>query len=231
MSLSDSLMENAVQKVNDDSLRENASNANGAGLGVRVSRKYDGVGLSDGRECQWCLDRECNNVTLQEAYEIGAFQRHPGCGCEIEYISEKGIITVQNQKGGWSFAGEVESRKKIGLEPEFYAEETLSRVQPYLTVRQEELIEAAKSGGAHSGCYQQAIQKPKKALENSIKGHVNEAEKHAWKIQHPELYMKKRDPNDPVQRKIAIHDWENHMRRNSEEAAIEISVWRKLYGH
>ena len=63
-----------------------------------------------------------------------------------------------------------------------------------------------------------------------IRKHIKEAEEHEWKIQHPERWMKKQDPNDPIQRKIAIHDWELHRQKNAEEATIEIEVWRKLYG-
>ena len=37
-------------------------------------------------------------------------------------------------------------------------------------------------------------------------------------------------PKDPIQRKIAIHDWELHKQKNAEEAAIEIEAWRRLYG-
>lgn len=118
MSLSDSLMENAVRKANDDSLRENASNASGTGLEVRVSRTYDGVGLSGGRECQWCLARCGENMTLQEAYDKGAFQRHPGCGCIIEYVSMRGTKTYQTGKSGpndWLSEEEFQRRVNEGL--------------------------------------------------------------------------------------------------------------------
>ena len=71
------------QKVVDDSLKQNAENASGAGLEVRVSREYDGVGLSNNRQCQWCLDRCDKDMTLEEAYDKGAFQRHDGCGCMV----------------------------------------------------------------------------------------------------------------------------------------------------
>lgn len=119
MSRSDSLMENAVRKANDDSLMENASNASGAGLEVRVSRTYDGVGLSGGRECQWCLDRQRDNATLEEAYSIGMFQRHPGCGCIIEYISMRGTKTYQTGKSGpndWLSEEEFQRRVNEGID-------------------------------------------------------------------------------------------------------------------
>ncbi len=102
-------------KNSDDSLKANASSAENAGLEVRVSRSYDGIGLSGGRECEWCKGRECSDVTLAEAYRIGAFQRHPGCGCEIEYTSAKGVTTVQTRSGGkdsWVRRFDLERRKE-----------------------------------------------------------------------------------------------------------------------
>ena len=108
-------------KSSDDSMRENAGAAEKAGLEVRVTRTYDGVGLSGGRECQWCLDRCGENMTLQEAYAKGAFQRHPGCGCEIEYTSAKGVKTVQTRSGGrdsWVRRFDLERRKEYGTKKE-----------------------------------------------------------------------------------------------------------------
>lgn len=119
MSRSDSLLENAVLKVYDDSLSENASNASGAGLEVRVTRTYDGKGLSGGRECHWCLDRCGENMTLDEAYNKGAFQRHPGCGCIIEYTSRRGEKTYQTGKSGpnnWLSEEEFQKRVNYGLD-------------------------------------------------------------------------------------------------------------------
>lgn len=83
-------LETAPLKVQDDSLKENASAAENVGLEARVTREYDGVGLSNHRQCQWCLDRCGENMPYDEAYAKGAFQRHPGCGCEIYYQAEKG---------------------------------------------------------------------------------------------------------------------------------------------
>ncbi len=113
MNLIDKVIENLITtdsvKTVDDSVKNNADFADKAGLEIRVTRVYDGVGLSNGRVCQWCKDRECKNVTLDEAYRIGAFQRHPGCECEIEYTSSKGITTVQTRSGGRKSWVEVDS--------------------------------------------------------------------------------------------------------------------------
>lgn len=111
-------IETNSNKSLDDSIHRNAENANGAGLEVRVTRTYDGVGLSNGRVCQWCLDRCGDNMTLQEAYDKQAFQRHDGCGCIIEYVSARGERTYQTGKSSpqnWLSDKEFEKRVNYGL--------------------------------------------------------------------------------------------------------------------
>ena len=231
MSLSDSLLENAVQKVLDDSLRENASNASGAGLEVRVTRTYDGIGLSSGRECKWCLDRCGENMTLNEAYNKGAFQRHPGCGCVIEYTSNKGVKTIQTGKySGWNFADELEKRKTVGLDEPLYADELISRVSPYIDTDAGTLMQEALNGGAYSKTYERAAAMTKPELEKDIRGYLKATELHEWKIQHPEIYMERENPSDPILRQFAINHWKNDRRRNARITRILIEVWRSKYG-
>lgn len=109
----------AAMNYSADSLKHNAENASGAGLEVRVSRQYDEIGLHNGKDkCDWCLARVCDNVTLEEAYRIGVFQRHPGCECVIEYTSRKGIKTYQSGKSSpdnWLSEGEFRKRVNHGL--------------------------------------------------------------------------------------------------------------------
>ena len=52
-------------------------------------------------------------MTLQEAFEKGAFQRHPGCGCEIEYTSAKGKTTYQYEKGGKESWKDIRKYRKL----------------------------------------------------------------------------------------------------------------------
>ena len=107
--------ETLARKVMDDSFRHNAENASGAGLEVRVSRKYDGVGLSNGRLCYWCLSRCGVNMTLAEAKSKGAFERHEGCGCIIEYVSLKGLKSYQTGKSSPDdWLTEEEFQKRVG---------------------------------------------------------------------------------------------------------------------
>lgn len=70
----------------DESIRINTEAQSGVGLAVHITRTYDDVGLHGGKDdCQWCLDREGDWTDYQEAYNAGAFERHPGCGCVITY--------------------------------------------------------------------------------------------------------------------------------------------------
>lgn len=84
----------------DDIERTNAEFQSNAGYKITVSRYYDGVGLSEGRVCEWCLDKCGVDVPYDEAYENGMFARHEGCGCIIEY-NNNGEKSYQSSKGGY----------------------------------------------------------------------------------------------------------------------------------
>lgn len=103
------------QKVLDDSIRLNAQNASGAGLEVRVTRVYDDIGVHDRKDpCRWCMDRAGNNMTYQEAYEKGSFERHDGCGCIIEYVSARGVKTYQTGKSSPdNWLSEAEFKRRV----------------------------------------------------------------------------------------------------------------------
>lgn len=225
-------METDSRKSVDDSLKYNADNASGAGLEVLVTRIYDGVGVNHGKsECQWCLDRCGEDMTLEEAYRIGAFQRHPGCGCIIEYTSKKGQKSIQTGTyKAWNYQEELEKRKEVGLDSKFFIDELSSRIEPYIEFEKNKLIGEAKAGGLYHGDYQQALRKPKKALEKSIKTHIQVAEEHEWKIRNPALYMEWGDPNNQRDVENAASVWRRHRRRNAQVAALELDVWRELYG-
>lgn len=84
-------------KAKDDSIKQNASASENAGLSTRVTRTYDNVGVHNRKDdCEWCLSRCGVDMTLQEAYEKGSFERHPGCGCEILYKTSKGTKRQSN---------------------------------------------------------------------------------------------------------------------------------------
>ena len=102
----------------DESMRMTAESRSNAGLNVLVSRKYDDVGVHNRKDpCQWCLDRECSEIPYQEAYEMGVFERHPGCECLITYTNDRGDTTYQASKGKWYESSEeaLNQRKNYGL--------------------------------------------------------------------------------------------------------------------
>lgn len=96
------LIKNISLAVVDDSIRVNAAAATNLGLAVHITRTYDDVGLHNGKDvCQWCMDRVGDWTDYGEAFRAGAFERHPGCGCMIEYHVGK-THTWQNRAGGWN---------------------------------------------------------------------------------------------------------------------------------
>lgn len=97
----ENLVVNHSNKVVDESMRLNAEAQSNVGLNVHISRKYDDVGLHGGKDtCQWCMDRQGEWDNYQGALAAGAFERHPGCGCVIEYEVGK-THTWSNSLRGW----------------------------------------------------------------------------------------------------------------------------------
>lgn len=95
------LVINNSRSIVDDTIRINAEAEANMGLVVHITRRYDDVGLHGGKDvCQWCLDREGEWDSYQDAYAAGVFERHPGCGCVIDYHVGK-THTWSNSKGGW----------------------------------------------------------------------------------------------------------------------------------
>ena len=87
----------ASQNYVDEIGRRSAKFMDESGINVLVSREYDDVGVhttdkGGGDVCQWCLDRCGTDVPYDEAYEMGMFERHPGCGCIITYTTKRGVV-------------------------------------------------------------------------------------------------------------------------------------------
>ena len=226
--------ENASRKTVDESMRVNAEAHSASGLRVTVTRIYDGVGLSGGRECKFCKDREVTDVPYGEAYDKGAFQRHPGCGCELLYKTGKRVQRqndwTRNQWEDVNSPAIIKARQQEGIEKNFDPSEMESVIGHYIQKRTAELYEEAKNGGHDYGTYLRAMEMAPKSLRSSIRSHYVAVIEHTEKIKDPEHNMTKTDPNDPVERKRAIKTWEDHRARNARQAAIEIEVWRHKNG-
>ena len=80
----------ANRKFYDDFQKENSALREELGFREVVIRTYDDVGLHGGKDrCEWCIERE-GTWDYAEARDNGVFERHPGCNCSIETITEKG---------------------------------------------------------------------------------------------------------------------------------------------
>jgi hypothetical protein len=96
------LVTNNSLGVVDDAIRINSEASENVGLFVHIVRRYDDVGLHNGKDvCQWCMEREGEWDDYQDALAAGAFERHPGCGCIIDYNVGK-THTWSNTKGAWN---------------------------------------------------------------------------------------------------------------------------------
>lgn len=101
------------RQVVDDTQKANARLHNKAGLKVTVEREYDGVGLHNGEDvCDWCLSR-AGKFDYEKAMDVGAFERHEGCGCIITYTSTKGEITrTEGKYDEWSKISERQKKEE-----------------------------------------------------------------------------------------------------------------------
>ena len=96
------LIVNQSNKIVDRTIRTNAEAQSSTGLTVHIVRRYDDVGLHGGKDpCQWCLKRAGDWDDYSEAYAAGCFERHPGCGCVIEYNVGR-THTWSNSMYGWN---------------------------------------------------------------------------------------------------------------------------------
>lgn len=100
----ENLFISASQNYVDEIGRRSAKFMDESGINVLVSREYDDVGVhttdkGGGDVCHWCLERCGTDVPYDQAYDMGMFERHPGCGCIITYTTKRGVV-IQG-KGDW----------------------------------------------------------------------------------------------------------------------------------
>ena len=68
-------------------------------------------------------------------------------------------------------------------------------------------------------------------LEKSIRSRIIQVEEHADKIRHPERYDIGWAEKTERQRAGLLKKWEKDLRRNAEQAGIEIEVWKERFGN
>lgn len=106
-----------------------------------------------------------------------------------------------------------------------------SIIQSYTNVDAEKVYSAAKSGERNRGVYTDAIKKRQKNLEKSIASHTAQVEEHARKVKNPDKYDTEWSEKDDRQKQGLLKKWGKDLRRNAEQAEIEIEVWKERFGN
>lgn len=218
---------NFSQNVVDETLRSNVNFQGRAGRHPRVIRK------SKWKCCDWCS-------ALAGEYEYpdvphDVYRRHQNCDCTVEYDPGDGprqnVHTKRLTIDGDSDT--IEERKRVGLNniDTFSPKEYASKIRGYTEVDRNGAVTAAKAGKrhGHTGVYMDAVTKTKKQLQKSIVSRVAQIERHADKIQHPEKYVLDWSKKDLRYQEGLIRKWEKDMRRNAEQAEIELAVFEERF--
>ena len=213
--------------VVDEILRANVDFQGRAGLSPKVVRK------SERNCCKWCSDLD---GVYDYPVEREVYRRHERCRCTVEYDPGEGRRQNVHTKR-WTEPGErdmIEERKRFALDSieTFRPKDYASTIQSYATIDREAALQAAKAGKrhGHAGVYVDAMDKSKKQLQKSIVSRVSQLERHADKIAHPENYVADWASKDPRYQKGLIDKWQKDIRRNAEQAEIELAVFDERFG-
>lgn len=213
------------QAVVDSTLRANVDFQGRAGRQPKIIRK------SEWKCCDWCRH-------LAGEYEYpdvpdNIYRRHENCRCTVEYDPGDGtrqnVHTKKLTQAGQSDT--IEERRKTGLGNlgTFRPNDHHNTIQKYVGINRADVAAAAKAGKRHSGVYVDAVGKTRKQLQRSIINRTAEVERHADKIKHPETYISDWATLDPRYQAGLLRKWEKDMRRNAEQAEIELSVFEERF--
>lgn len=221
-------VKNFSMNVVDEILRANVNFQGGAGLRPKIIRK------SERKCCEWC-----SNLAGEYEYPDlpdDIYRRHERCRCTVEYDPGDGRRRNVHTKR-WTEPGErdiIEERKRFGLDniDTFRPKEYAYTISSYAKIDREAAVAAAKAGKrhGHTGVYVDAMDKSKKQLQKSIVSRVAQVERHADKIAHPEVYVADWKEKDPRYQKGLIQKWQKDLRRNAEQAEIELAAFEKRFG-
>lgn len=215
---------NFSMNVVDETLRANVDFQGRSGLTPKVIRK------SERKCCKWCSD-------LVGVYDYPVdrevYRRHERCRCTVDYDPGDGRRQNVHTKR-WTAPGEsdmIEERKRYALSnlSVFRPADQSSAISSHVKLDRENVLAAAKNGKRHSGVYRDAVNKTKRQLQDSIVSRVSQVERHADKIAHPDLYVADWNLKDPRYQAGLLKKWEKDMKRNAEQAEIELAVWKERF--
>ena len=215
------------QSIVDQSVQRNADFHYKSGLSPKIIRR------SGHKCCEWCraLDGEYDYPDVPK----DVYRRHANCRCLVEYDPADGKHQNVHSKR-LTASGEsdtIEMRRKIGLDniDTFRPNDQADIIAKHVSIDQSEVVKAARLGKRHSheGVYLDALGKSKKQLQRSIISRVSQVERHAEKIRSPELYITDWETKDPRYKAGLLRKWEKDMRRNAEQAEIELAVFKERF--
>lgn len=219
--------ENFSQNIVDESVKKNAEFQYLAGRNPKIIRR------AERKCCEWCSRLAGEYEYPDVPHEV--YQRHENCRCTVEYDLGDGRKQNVHTKR-LTTSGDrdmIEERKRFGMDNTdvFRPKEYASTIHSYAKIDREKVVAAAKSGNrhGHAGVYMDALAKSKKQLQKSIISRTAQVERHADKLKHPEKYVPDWEQKSIQYQQGLIHKWEKDMRRNAEQAEIELAVFEERF--
>lgn len=222
-------IENFSLNIVDKTIQANADFHYRAGLRPRIIRR------AARKCCKWCADL-AGEFDYPEDVPDDVFRRHDNCHCKVLYDPADGKRMQDVHTKRLTSDGErdiIEERKQIRLEniDTFRPKEYDSNIRRYVSVDREKVLDASRKGKkhGHSGVYMDAMSKNRKQLQKSIVSRTAQVERHADKIRHPENYVPDWELRSPQYQQGLLKKWEKDLRRNAEQAEIELAVFEERF--
>ena len=190
-----------------------------------------------GHCCPWC--KEVAGTHYYPDVPDGVFRSHNHCRCTIDYRPRKGKrdkLTVQQGKKWTKVEEENKIEKRIDLNlGDGPRDKTKALTKALLDdfkaegINEDQIYELAKMRIRHGGIYRDGILKNKAKLEKSIRSHYRQAVEHSNKISHPEQFDSDWESKSDLQKQGLLRKWSKDMKRNAEQAIIEIKIWEERF--
>ena len=154
-------------------------------------------------------------------------------GKEMQTPPDSNNVEIQKEirqqgTGGLEGIDIGQAREKV---KDLSIEKCIEAIKDAINLDSESAFIEARDGGKHKGVYSDAVRKRQGMLEKSIRSRIIQVEEHADKIRHPERYDIGWAEKTERQRAGLLKKWEKDLRRNAEQAGIEIEVWKERFGN
>lgn len=215
---------NFTQSIVDGVVKENVEFQYQSGLKPKIIRREAG-------SCrEWC-SKLAGTYDYPEGVPKDVWRRHRFCRCTVEYVPGDG-----RRQNVWTKKisepqreGDIFKRKKLSEGNRNKSPKEISKILKTHNINEKEIYINAQSGKKHKGIYVDAQNKSKAKLEKSIRSHYKQVEEHSLKIRHPDLFDKNWNKKNETEKNGLLKKWSKDLKRNAEQASIEIEVWRNKF--